>query len=101
MPFSPGILDELERVILPQRMPLPIRRQKNAPQIRMIVKDDTEEIVNFTLWPISRRPDAGNAFDSLAIGTDFQTHALVLRNRVQLVNNFERRFLVVRPMDAG
>src|ERR1051325_8469174 len=44
--FGPRVLNKLERIVLAQRMPLPIRRQKNPPQIRMMVKDNAEQIVN-------------------------------------------------------
>src|SRR5439155_20634844 len=97
--FGPAILDELERIILAQWMPFPIRRQQNAPQVWMIVKDDTEEIVDLTLQPISDRPDAGHAFNPLILRVDFQTHTLVFRNRIQVVNDFERRYAIVRVMD--
>ncbi len=41
-------------------MSLPIVRQEYAAQIRMIVKDNPEEIESFALVPIRSAPDACN-----------------------------------------
>ncbi len=70
MPLGPRILDKLERVIFPQRMSFPIRRQEQATQIRMIVEANAEQIENFALEPVRSRPDAGHAVYTL-FGPDF------------------------------
>src|SRR5205807_10134054 len=80
--FGPFVLDKLERIILPQWMALPVRRQEYAAQIRMIDKVDAEQIEYFTLQPVCRRPYAGHALKSFAgIHRRLQTHALICRDR--------------------
>jgi hypothetical protein len=77
MILCPTILNELERIILAQRMSVPIRRQQNPAQIGMIMKDHTEEIVNFALRPVSARPDARHTLNAFPIRVDVQAHPLI------------------------
>jgi len=42
-------------------MTLPVAGHLNAPQIRVPLEDDAEQIVDFALGPIRRLPDAGRA----------------------------------------
>ncbi len=49
MVFGPAVLDKFQRIIFPQWMPFPIQRQKNAPQIRMVVKFHTNAHTLVTL----------------------------------------------------
>ena len=36
MPFGPRVFDKLERVVFPERMPFPIRRQQYSAQVGMV-----------------------------------------------------------------
>src|ERR1051326_1182868 len=47
--------------IFTQSVALPVIRQKNAAQIRMIVKDHTEQIKGLALVPIRGSPDSGHS----------------------------------------
>jgi hypothetical protein len=59
-----------------------------------------KQIEDLALEPVCRRPNARDAVDA-AVGRDFQTHALVVRNGKQVVDNFERRVEVIRVMNAS
>src|SRR5580700_11036918 len=50
----------LGRIVLAQRVPFPIVRHQDAPQIRMSLKADAEQVVTLALVPIGRRPHASN-----------------------------------------
>jgi hypothetical protein len=68
----------------------------------MIVKDDAEQIVDFA-FPATL--PAGQIQVTLStplvIRGDFQTHTLVLCDRIQIVNDFEGGFAVVGPVNAS
>src|SRR5712691_6497361 len=66
MSLRPGILNKFERVIFSEWMPFPVWRQQNPAQVRMIVKGHAKQIVNLTLHPICRRPDASYAVNARA-----------------------------------
>src|ERR1700738_1800231 len=101
MIFCPSVFDKLQRIILSQWMPFPIRRQEYSPQVGGVAKLHAKQIVDFAFRPISRRPYAGYAIDAFTIGGDFQTHALITGNRVEIVDDFERSFPVIRIMRAS
>ena len=45
-----------ERIIFSQSMPIEITRQQDSTQVRMTVKDHSEEVVSLTLVPIGCFP---------------------------------------------
>ena len=49
---------DLHRIVLAQRMALPVLRHQQPPQIRMAVEDDAEQIPDFALEPVGGRPHA-------------------------------------------
>src|SRR5690554_2774652 len=46
-----------DRVVLAQRISLPVVRQKDTTEIRMTVEADAVHVVPFTLVPVGRAPD--------------------------------------------
>ena len=50
------VLADLHRIVLAQRMPFPVVGHQNAPQIRMAVERDAEQIEHLALGPV-RPPD--------------------------------------------
>ena len=63
-------------------MSLPIVGQENAAQVRMIIKNHSEQVVSFSFVPIGCAPDAGNTRHVRIILTQhyFQTHSVMLRS---------------------
>jgi hypothetical protein len=49
-------------MILAQRMPFPGRREQEAPQVRMALEADAEEIPDLPLIPVRCGPDKGMIF---------------------------------------
>src|ERR1044072_428708 len=49
-----------QRKIFSQRISLPIVRQENATQIRVIIENHSKQIVSFALMPIRCSPDGGD-----------------------------------------
>ena len=82
-------------------MAFPIRRQQDAAQVRVIAEGHAEEIEDFALHPIRRRPDARHALDAaLLIRRHLQTHALVRADRVEIIDHIEGRFRTIWKMHA-
>ena len=50
----------LHRVVLAQRKALPVLRHQQPPRIGMTVEHDAEQIPDFALEPVRRRPDAAD-----------------------------------------
>src|SRR5918997_1327685 len=42
----PLVLHELQRVVLPERVPVPVLRQEQAPQVWVVVEADAEHVVS-------------------------------------------------------
>src|SRR3712207_772217 len=45
----PLVLHELQRVVLPQGVPVPVLRQEQAPQVRVVVEGQAEQVVRLSL----------------------------------------------------
>ena len=87
-------------------MSLPIVGQKDATQIRVIIKNHSEQIVSFALVPFRCSPDAGDAryVWVVFIHDNFQTNAMKLRGRKQVIVYFEARFFfrpTIESADIG
>src|ERR1044072_4894992 len=82
-------------------MSVPVLRQEQTPQVWMVVEGHAEEVVSLALHPVGRGPDGGDAlYPGLArVGLD--AHAHVLRDRVEVIDDLERRLLALGPVDAG
>src|SRR5438128_10231517 len=67
--------------IFSQRVSLPIVGQKDAAQIRVIIKNHSKQIVSLSLVPICRAPNAGHArhVRVILVNQNFQTDAMELR----------------------
>src|ERR1700739_2957430 len=80
----PGLILLQNVVILPQRIALPFLRQQQTLQIRMPLKNDAEHVVDFTLQPIGRRPDALHARHRFVFTKQrLDAEAFILRKRVK------------------
>src|SRR6266849_7335402 len=87
-----------QRKVFSQCVPLPGIGQQYAAQVRMIVKDDSKQIVGFAFVPIRRPPDTGDAGDVsvMFVEQHLQTHPAMLRRRKEMIVDFEAR-LFFRP----
>ena len=74
-------------------MALPIVGQKNSSQVRMAVEDDAEQIERFAFVPVGCAPDAGDGrhVRVVFVQQNFQTQAMMLRCRKQMIVDFETR----------
>ena len=67
VPTHPVILLILERVLLAQRVSVPIRRQENAAQIGVMFEPYAEEILDLPLEPVGGPPKRARALDRFMI----------------------------------
>ena len=51
---------DLHRIVLAQRIAFPVLRHQQPPRIGMAVEHDAEQIPDFALEPVGRRPDAAH-----------------------------------------
>lgn len=79
-------------------MSLPVVGQEDAPQIGMIIEDDSEQIVSLSLVPIRSAPDTGYSghMGVVFAKDDLQTNPMMPGGREQMIVNFETR-LFFRP----
>ena len=91
-----------QRKILAQRMALPIVRQENSSQIRMIVKNNSEQVVGFALVPVCRAPYACDCrhMNVLLIEQYFQPKTVKLGRREQVIVDFKARLFFGAAIDA-
>src|SRR5436190_15365704 len=82
-------------------MSFPVRRQQDAPQVRMIKKSDAKQIVYLALGPFGCGPDAGDAVNPIRGGRDFHANSFIGGDRIKNVNDFEWRRAIIRVMYAG
>ena len=74
------------------RSPFPVLRQEDTLQLGMPQELDPVEIVRFTLVPVGRAPDVGDAGDSLAVvATDLDGHEVVRAEGIEVVDDVETR----------
>src|SRR5690349_8617060 len=90
MIFSPRVLDKLERVILAQWVPLPVRRQEPSTQIGVVIEAHSKKIEDFAFEPVRSGPNTCHTVDTI-FHSGFQPHALVRPNRKQVVDHLKRR----------
>src|SRR5262245_40932062 len=64
---QPDVLvrESLERILLAQRVPLPVVGQQDAPQVGMARERDAEQVEHFSLVPFRRTMDSGYGGDRL------------------------------------
>src|SRR5262249_22292871 len=74
-------------------MSLPVVRQKDAAQIRMIIKDHPKQIVGFALVPIRAAPHWGDAgyVRVILVEDNLQSHPVKLCGREQMIVDFKAR----------
>src|SRR5258707_5473540 len=84
-------------------MSLPIIRQKDATQIRMVVKNNSKQIECFALVPISRAPDTGDARHPriIFVKQHFQTHAMMFQRGKQMIVDFKARLFLGSAIKAA
>src|SRR5205823_5212436 len=63
----PLVLHELQRVVLAERVAVPVRREQKPPHVWMIFKADAEQVEDLALHPVGRGPDAGHALDAVGL----------------------------------
>src|SRR5581483_5133671 len=54
------VLVDLDRIVLPERIAVPVLRHQQPPRIGVAVEDDAEEIPHLTLEPVRCRPDTAH-----------------------------------------
>ena len=91
----------LRREIPPQGSSFKTVGQKNAPQIRMSFKANSEEVENFSFHPVRTRPDRHKRFDDWLLRTHAgaQSYPFAPLQRNQLIVQLEPR-LNRKPIDA-
>ena len=84
-------------------MPLPIIRQKDAAQIRVIIENHSKQIVSLALVPIRGAPNAGYArhVRVVLVNQNFQTDAMKLRGREQMIVNFKARLFLRSAIETA
>src|SRR5438093_2350423 len=97
----PGGHLDLDRIVLAQRIALPVLRHQQPSRIGVSVEDDAEEIPDFALEPVRSGPDTAYRRDvRVAAGDlDLDSHARSMRNRNQDVQELETGF--ARPEIDG
>src|SRR3954471_7314902 len=88
------MLVDLDRVILPERVTLPVLRHQQPPRIRVAVEHDAEQIPHFALEPVGSRPDAadGRHVRVGVVQPYLDPDPPPVRERHQDVNQLEPRF---------
>src|ERR1035441_1388293 len=89
-------------VILAQRMPFPIVRQHDTPQIRMVPEAHAEQIERFPLEPVRAAPHFRHGIDLriAARQAALQAQPLIPVERVQMIHHLESRLRGI-PVHAG
>jgi hypothetical protein len=68
----------LDHIILPERVSLPIIRQKDPSEVGVPFELDAKEIIDFPLMPVSRAPDQCHRWDAWALARELDLdHNLV------------------------
>src|ERR671915_329533 len=76
-------------MILAQRMPYPGRRKQEAPQVRMALEADAEEIPDLPLVPVRCGPDIGDGRQRGRVPRErhLEADVLIVREGQQLVDD--------------
>ena len=89
-------------------MAFPIRGKEDSPQIRMFVKDDSEEVEDFALKVLRASPDGRDRGEAAALARNrnFQNRILSLRDGIDAINHLQglaviHRSNVCRVLEAG
>src|ERR1051325_2521172 len=82
-------------------MAVPVLRQEYAARIRVALERDAEEVVSLPLHPVRRGPYGRDALDPFVARARLQSHALVLRSRVEVVDDLEGLLFALGPVYAG
>ena len=84
-------------------MALPVVRQKDAAQIRMTVKDHTEQIVSLSLVPIGRPPNSRDCLDMNLVFAEhyLETNSMMLCGREQMIVDFKPRLFFRTAIKAA
>ena len=84
-------LGRARRIFLAQRMAVPRRRQQDAPQMRMPVERDAEQIPHFAFVPVRVQEDRHDRFDrrEIAAQRDFDADVFVAFDRQQVIDHRE------------
>src|SRR2546425_6170446 len=80
-----------ELVVLAERIAGPVLRQKNPPEVGMVLEADAVHVVGLALVPVGGLPEAGDALDRglLAPDVHLEHGLLVFRDRVKMVDHPE------------
>src|SRR5207244_4178441 len=94
------VILQRELVILAQRMPFPIFRKQDAPQVRVAGKPDAAKVVDFALVPVSDAPNAGHGRHVRQIAglvalparqDKFDGEAVLVRETLQMIDHLQVR----------
>ena len=100
LPSANSVIFQRHLVVFPQRMPDPIFRAEDAPQIRMAGEVHAGQVVDLALVPIGRAPDAGHRrhlrqLARLVVLPARQNHlqheAVLVLHAEQVINDFRVR----------
>src|SRR5215213_190605 len=96
-----GLHRDLHRVVLAQRIALPVLGHQQAPRVRMPLELDAEQVPHFALEPVGRRPYAAHRRNPRRVGLEphFHPHPAAMLDRDECVDQFEPRF--ARPEVGG
>src|SRR5258708_9806479 len=87
-----AVLVAVHRVVLAQRVALPIGRHHDAAQVGVVGEADPEQIEGLTLIPVGAAPHARNGFDLVVLAQPaLQADSLVLRDGMQKIDDLEPR----------
>src|SRR5512135_2518486 len=96
-PFRPR-----ERVILPERVALPVVRHQYPPEVRVAFEPYAEQVVRLALVPVGRPPDRAHRRHPgvFLLYRDLQAQRMAVRYGVEVVYDLEARRLRL-PVDRG
>src|SRR4051812_36466955 len=96
---------DLDRIVLPERIALPVLGHQQPPRIRMAIEHDAEEIPDLALEPIGSGPDSADRRDvRVGVGQPhFHADPPAVRERDEHVDQLEPRFarIVIRRGQLG
>src|SRR5262245_44891031 len=92
---------DLHRIVLAQRMTVPVFRHQQPPEVRVAVERDAEEIPYLPLEPVGRRPDVADRREMrvASVEADLQSKPRPVFERYQQIHDLEAR--LARPVIRG
>src|SRR5580658_8991107 len=97
----PGLVLLNYRIVLSQRVSLPLFGEEDAPHVGMAGELDAEHVENFALQPVGASVDGDGGFRFVALGdVRFHANALVAREAVEDVDHVEA-VGAFGPIDGG